>query len=374
MRAARLSLALLVALTAGCGKKQPQVIQIGATLPLTGDVASYGVSAQHGMEILVQQVNDSGGIDGRRFEVVFQDDEGKASEAVNIMNNFVNVLKVPAVIGSAGSSVTLAIAPIANKTKTLLISPISSSKKLTKEGGEYFFRVCPADDQQARILADWVFDEGFKKVVVVYTNNDWGASLANDFKEKFEGEGGKVVLSEATAEAQQDFRAVISKIKRVKFDALVSPTYPKEGGALLKQAKELGLKAPFFGGDNWGAPEFLTIAGTAANGAKFTAPSAYKGKEYELFAAAYNKQFNSEPTVFSAYGYDAAKAVALAIRECGDNISGENIKNKIAAIKFQGVSNFIEFDQNGDLKTQAFTKNLIKDGKVQVLASQSEQF
>ncbi|MCK5615338.1 ABC transporter substrate-binding protein, partial [Candidatus Pacearchaeota archaeon] len=165
---------------------------------------------------------------------------------------------VPVVFGSAGSGVSLAIAPLSNRHKVIQISPISSSSTLSTEGGDYFFRTVPADDIQAEILSKWVFESGARKVVIVYTNNSWGKPLADGFQHKFELLGGKVITSEGVQESMADFRTIIAKINGMEgLDAVVSPTYPKEGGIFVRQAKELGLNIPLFGGTTGGHQSFL---------------------------------------------------------------------------------------------------------------------
>ena len=211
-----------------------------------------------------------------------------------------------------------------------------------------------------------MFLSGYKTVGVLYTNNDWGSSLTNDFKYIFEGMGGKLVGSEASNESAKDFRIQLLKLKKVNPEAIFAPTYPKEGGLLIKQAKEIGIKVQLFGADNWGAPEFLKIAGNSADGVLFTTPSAYKGKEYMNFEKQYEQKYNERPNVFSAYAFDALEALVTTMKDL-ETINSENIATKLHDIKFQGVSNFIEFDKHGNLKTNAFSKNEIINGEIKLL-------
>lgn len=194
----------------GCRDKQATSIQIGATFPLTGEVASYGQKAKRGIELAVEELNTAGGLLGKPVRIDFQDDRNDKKEAVSIMTKFAAIDKVPVVFGSAGSSVTLAIAPLANRYKVVLISPISSSSQLSTEGGPYFFRTCPADDLQAEVLTNWVKESGAKQVAIVYTNNSWGKPLAAGFQSRFEAAGGKVLSSDGVAESSTDFRTVIT--------------------------------------------------------------------------------------------------------------------------------------------------------------------
>ena len=345
----------------GCTKKEKE-IRIGASLPLTGDVASYGEQAKRGIEIAKEEINMMGGINGKKLKVVFEDDRNDPKTAVSIIRKFATIDKMPVVIGSAGSTVSLAMAPVVNQNKIVLLSPISSSVKLTIEGGPYFFRVCPADDEQAKIIAQWVLEKGYQNVGLIYTNNSWGKPLAEAFTKYYEQKGGKVVVFEAVEEKSTDIRSQLSQIKAAKLNVIVSPTYPVEGGNLLRQAKELGINVDYYGGDNWDAPEFLTAAGEAANGAFFVDPSEPKGDIFSTFAKKYKAEYGEEPDINAAFGYDALLALANAIKKV-KTLDGPSLREELFNVSFEGATGNIEFDENGDLKTPSFDRNVIKNGK-----------
>lgn len=338
-------------------------INLGATFPLTGEVASYGQKAKRGIEMAVAEQNAKGGLLGKQIVMDFQDDRNDKKEAVSIMTKFATIDKVPVVFGSAGSGVSLAIAPLANRYKVILISPISSSSQLSTEGGDFFFRTVPADDLQAEVLSKWVFDSGAKKVAVVYTNNSWGKPLAEGFQNTFEALGGQVINTEGVQENTSDFRTIIAKLKGMKnLDAVVSPTYPKEGGIFVRQAKELGLTVPLYGGDNWGSPEFRTVAGDAAEGVFYTAPSESTSPTFNAFAEEYKSKYGEEPDVFGAYAYDAAIAIFRAVEAAGTT-DPVMVRENLLKVSFQGVSGEVAFRPNGDLQSEAFAKKTIKNGQ-----------
>ncbi len=341
-----------------------KTVNFGATFPLTGEVASYGQKAKRGIEMAVEDQNAKGGLLGKQIAVDFQDDRNDKKEAVSIMTKFATIDKVPVVFGSAGSGVSLAIAPLANRHKVILISPISSSSQLSTEGGDFFFRTVPADDLQAEVLSMWVFDSGAKRVAVVYTNNSWGKPLAEGFQKKFEALGGQVINSEGVQENTADFRTIIVKLKGMEnLDAVVSPTYPKEGGVFMRQAKELGLNVPLFGGDNWGSPEFRNIAGDAAEGIFYTAPSESTSPTFSEFAQRYKAKYGEDPDVFGAYSYDAAMAIFKATEAAGTT-DAEKVREALSKVSSEGVSGEIAFRPNGDLQSEAFAKKTIKNGQV----------
>lgn len=337
-------------------------IKIGVSLPLTGDVASYGQSAKRGIEIALEEINIDGGIDGKNLEVVFGDDRNDPKEGVAIIKKFVTIDKVDAVIGSAGSTVTLAIAPLANQYEVILLSPISSSVMLTEEGGAYFFRVCPADDAQAKILAEWVIEDGYRKVALIYTNNAWGKPIAESFTDYFESKGGRIVVSEGVEEKSTDLRTQLLKIKTANISVVVSPTYPIEGGNMLKQAKEMAIEAQFYGGDNWNSPEFLTASGEAADGVYFVDPAKPSGEKFTIFAEKYQDKYGMEPDINAAFAYDALYALAEAMKN-SKSLNGKILKDTLFTVSFEGASGRIEFDESGDLKKPTFDKKMIQDGK-----------
>lgn len=338
-------------------------IRFGATFPLSGEVASYGQKAKRGIEMAVDEQNAKGGLLGKQIVVDFQDDRNDKKEAVSIMTKFASIDKVPVVFGSAGSGASLAIAPIANRHKVVLISPISSSSQLSTEGGEYFFRTVPADDLQAEVLSQWVFESGAKRVAVIYTNNSWGKPLAEGFETKFEALGGKVINTEGVLETVADFRTIIAKLKGMEnLDAIVSPTYPKEGGIFVRQIKELGLSVPLYGGDNWGSPEFINVAGEAAEGVFYTAPSESTSPAFIEFAKRYETKYGEAPDVFGAYSYDAAMAIFRAIEKVGSEVPSK-IREALLSVSFEGVSGQIAFRPNGDLQSEAYAKKTIMNGQ-----------
>ena len=353
-----LAIVLLVPQT----KQEPKEIRIGVILPLTGDIASYGERVKNGAEVALAEVREN-----KEFipiTIEWQDDQNNAMSAVNIMKTFCTVKRYPVVIGAAGSSVSLAIAPIANQYQIVQISPLSSAASLTTEGGDYFFRICPADDQQAKALASWVAEKNYKKIAVVYTNNAWGQGLADAFSKYFSPLGkGEIVAVEATIEGHTDFRTSLTKIKELGVEAIVSPTYPKEGGSLVRQTKELGLKVDLYGADNWGAPEFIQIAGNAAEGCLFVSQYSYTGPEFQKLDTKYRQAYGKPADVFVAYGYDVVYAIAYAT-EKAKTLTGPDIRASLLNVSFQGASGLIEFDKYGDLKTNAFVRKVIRNGKV----------
>lgn len=348
----------------GCAKKAPETIKIGAILPLTGEAAQYGQWAKEGIDLALEEVNNQGGINGRQLEVIYEDDQANPKVGVSAMNKLVNVDKVPVVIGALPSSVTLAIAPIAESSKTVIISPGSSSPEITK-AGDYVFRNWPSDIFEGRTMADFVVKNlNLKKVAIFHINNDYGLGVKNVFEDRFEGLGGTVSIVDTFEQGATDFRTPLTKISKTNSEAVYMPGHVKELAHILKQAKELGIKAKFLSTVGLEGEELIKIAGDAAEGVIYTAP-AFDPKSADQtvaeYQAAYKAKYGKLSEAFGAHGYDTLKLVVLAIKRGG--YSAEGIKNALYNIKnYPGVSGETTFDENGDVAKPAMVK-VVKNGQ-----------
>jgi branched-chain amino acid transport system substrate-binding protein len=353
-------------LFSGCGRTSGNAITIGATFPLTGDNATYGENLRNAIEIQVGEINAQGGIGGRMVKVIYQDDANDPKQAVSNLQRFANVDRVPAVIGSAGSNCTKAMAPIANSTRTVIISPTSSQEDLS-QAGPFFFRTCPSDAYQGRVIAKLMRDRGYAKVAVFYVTNSWGVGMKDKFVREFEGLGGKVLAIESGDELAMDYRTQLAKLKQSGADALFMPTYSKQGGRVVQQAREIGIKLPLFGCDPWDVTEFREAAGSAAEGVLFTVFDQYTGPEYQRMAAEYRKRYNKAPDFIAASGYDCMLVLGAAMKQLaanGKDVTGPNIRDTLRQIKVTGATGLNQFDRNGNTVGKQFTTKTITQGKV----------
>jgi branched-chain amino acid transport system substrate-binding protein len=337
-------------------------VNIGACLPLTGPVASYGERARKGMELAVQELDARG---GSPLRLIFEDNRGKTPVAVMATQKLIDLNKVPAVVGSAASSVTMAMTSIGNKRNVVIFSPIASSPELSTKGGDYFFRVAPSDTAQATVMANWFEELGIKKIAVLYFANTWGQSLFEAVKKDIESSGGKVVVSDGIQEGQADFRTQIEKFKRSQAEAFYVITHGKEGGIFVKQARQLQVKVPMFGGDVWSSPEFTEVGGKATEGCRLVAPAKLAGPKYERFASKFEKNYGERPEVYAAYSYDTIMILAQAVNSGAT--TGKTIRNYLLNMSpYQGVSGEIQFDRHGDKVGGGFDRYQIFEGRLQV--------
>ncbi|HEC99292.1 MAG TPA: hypothetical protein ENN18_02775 [Proteobacteria bacterium] len=354
-------LAFTVLIWNACSKSEGKGIRFGFIGPLTGPAASYGVAQRNGIMLAVEEINGAGGLNGKKIDVIYEDSQMDPNKAISAVKKLIDLDKVCAVIGETTTAGTLAIADTANRSKIVLLSPSASGAKVT-DAGDYVFRASPSDAFQAIVAAKFIFEKGFRKGAVVYTNDDWGTGLQKAFEKSFSGLGGKILTSEACTPGTQDFRTQLVKIKSFSPDFIYIPLYPDESPVFLRQVRELKISGQILGADNFSEKAILKTAGTSANGVVFTMPAEPTGKAYESFSKKFKSKFKEDASYSSAVAYDCVYLLAEAIKN--SNLSGEHTKSALYKIRnYQGASGVIGFDANGDVTTKEFTIIKIDNGE-----------
>ena len=343
-----LSLALVAGIVAGCGSgSNSSVIKIGVVLPLTGSVSTYGQSAKNGLMLLQDQVNKDK-VNGKTVQFVFGDDENKTSSAVNVGQKMINDDKVVAIVGPLTSTCANALAPIAQQNKIPMITGTGTNPKIT-QAGDYVFRTCFIDPFQGTVISKFATgDLNAKTAAILYDNgNDYSKGLADYFKKGFEAAGGKIVASETYNTNDQDFNAQLTKIKPSNPDVLLLPDYYGTVGLIAKQARALGIKATFLGGDGWDSADLYKVGGDAVNGSYFsnhyspddTSPEVVK------FISDFKAKYNVVPDAMAVLNYDAGKVLIDSIKSAGKD-DPDSIKEALKKYNGTVVSGKITFDSN----------------------------
>jgi branched-chain amino acid transport system substrate-binding protein len=330
-------------------------------------VATYGKETKQGVDLAIEEANQSGMLGNRKIEVVYEDDQIDARIGTQAINKLISVDKVPVIIGAFSSRVTLAIAPIAERNKVVLISA-SATADAIKDAGDYIFRTVPPNHVQGTSAARFALDRLKKKsVAVFYVNDEYGVSLAAEFRKAFEASGGKVLFYEAFAPSQKDFRSAIEKIKQASPEFVYFPGQAGETGLILKQARELGLTVPFIGGDGSYSPDLIKIAGNAAEGSYYTLMALGYGVSDDLiqdFEKRFKAKYGEAPTVYASYAYDTAKIVAKVLSESAYN--ADDIKKHLYQVKgYKGVTGITSFDQYGEVDKDFYVYQ-VRGGKFEL--------
>jgi len=325
-------------------------IKIGSIQQLSVQMAKYGkthVAAVTAMMDLANKERASKNLP--QIELLVDDDQLKPSVGVSIIQKFIELDGVQAVIGAQGSSVTLTMAPIAEKNKVVLISGASGSPKIT-EAGDYIFRTCPSDVYEGKIMADFYNENyGAKSLAIIYINNDYGVGLKDVFLSNLTEKPANV-LDLAYNQGAVDFRNQLTKINADRVDVIYLVGY-NEMISIYKQAKELGVRSHWLGNNQLNDQSLIDKMGNTADGTIFP------GHDFELdnikanhpkFYERYLELSNGvELDVFAAYGADAFTVINYALMQ-GDK-TGEEIKDILYETEiFEGLLGKFSFDENGD--------------------------
>ncbi len=340
-------------------------VEVGSITPLSGKLAVYGEGFQRAMNLALEEVNAAGGIQGKPLKIIFEDNGSTSQGSVSAIQKLITVHKVPIIFGPAASSNFLAICPIAQQNKVVLIGAESAAADIS-QCGSYVFRVFPSDILQGRGGAELAKELGYRKVVLTYINNDWGVGLAEAFKDSFTESGGEIIDEFPHEEGKSDYRSEILRIKQSNAPAVVNLTYIKEGAAMLKQAFEMKVKTQWIMGSASKSPKLVEIAGEAAEGIIGTYPTfSQDTPQYQHFKTAWEKAYpESKIGVFAEYNYDMVKLTAKALNLAVES-TPEALREALmeAGKGYQGVTGDKTFDENGDVGA-VYGKWTVTDGKI----------
>lgn len=354
------------------GSKDGDTIKIGANLELSGNVASYGSSIGLGAELAVKEINDAGGIDGKKIELIKVDNKSENSEATAAAIKLATQDKVVAMMSPATSGNTIATVQIANDNKIPLVGAAATAPNVTVNDdgsvNEYAFRTCFIDPFQGIVAANFATGELKAKNVAIFADNasDYAKGLAKSFKDTIAENGGKVVKEEAYVAKDTDFRTQLTNIKSSNPDFIFIPGYYEEVGLIVKQAREMGITVPLMGADGWDSPTLVELAGAdALNNTYIT--NHYSAEDPDQKIQDFVKAFKAAngdkaPDAFNALGYDTVYYIADAIKRAGST-DGEAIKKALAETKdLSLVTGTFSVDENHNpIKTATVLE--FKDGK-----------
>jgi branched-chain amino acid transport system substrate-binding protein len=362
------SLLVAGALLLGSCAKQSETIKIGEYASLTGKEATFGQSSHKGVVMALEEINAAGGVLGKKIELVSEDNQTKPGESATVVKKLIARDKVVALLGEVSSGRSLEAAPIAQAAGVPMIAPAATNPSVT-EKGDYIFRVCFIDPFQGTVMAKFAqSDLNAKKVAIISSaSNAYSVGLAKFFRETFTQSGGTVAVEQKYSEGDKDFRAHLTAVKAAGVDAVFVPGYYTESALLVRQARELGITVPFFGGDGWESDKLLEIGGDALNGCFYSTHFSPQNKEPAVaeFVKKFKTRWNNEvPDAFAALGYDAAYVLVDAIKRAGST-EGAKLRDALAATKdFAGASGITTMDKNRNASKGA-TIIAIKGGKLE---------
>lgn len=340
----------LISLGTACKPKEQAVeeIKIGGVGPVSGEAATFGVSTREGEELAVEEWNAKGGVLGKKIKLIFEDDKGDPAEAATVYTKLIDQDKVVGIVGTVMSKCSLAGAPIAQAKSVPMISPTSTNPKVT-EVGEYIFRACFIDPFQGTVGANFAYNVlGVRKAGCIFDiGNDYTKGLSEFFRDQFLKLGGEIVGFESHPSGATDFKAQLTNLIKAGAEVIYISDYYNDAGLIMKQARELGFKGYFVGGDGWDSPKLVEIGGDAVEGGFFTNHFSKDDQRPEVqeFVKKYKEKFGHEPDALAALAYDAMNIMLTAIQNAGST-ENTKIRDAMKNIQFKGVSGLITFDEN----------------------------
>lgn len=358
--------AALALLAAGCskGKDAPKdaPVRLGFISPLTGDLAYIGENMKAAIEVARDEINSGGGIKGKKIEILFEDGKCDPKEAANAGNKLINVDKVPVIIGGLCSSETLAVAPMAEKSRVVLFSAASTNPMIT-DAGDFIFRNVPSDAFQGVFAAGYVKNTlGKKRVALLKCLSDWCLGVNDSFKAEFTRLGGVIAAEESFPQESRDLRSQIVKLKGANPELIYFVSYTEGSIIGIRQMREMGLNAPLFGADAWSDPKIWESARGAADGTMYVEP-ANAGLGEGFTSAMAKKTGGKEINVYAPRAYDALKIIASVMEKAGTDT--ELIKKGIyETANYQGIADTYTFDKFGDITAARYVVRTITNGKI----------
>ncbi|MCY1715019.1 ABC transporter substrate-binding protein [Caproiciproducens galactitolivorans] len=376
--AAALAAAMVAASVTGCaqsgdtgsntsgGAAGGDTVKIGGLAPLTGNVSVYGIAANNGIKLAVDEINKAGGVLGKKIEYVPYDEKGDAIEAVNAYNKLVQDDRVVALIGDVTSKPTIAVAQKAVKDNLPMITATGTAADITK-AGDNVFRACFIDPYQGELMAAYAAKKlNAKTAAIIYDNgDDYSTGVANAFETAAKAEGMTITNKEAYQSGAMDFKTQLTKIKASNPDVVMVPVYYSDVALIAVQAKDVGLKAKLLGADGWdGVLEKIDKSNQdAVKDCYFCSQYSAESKDPKLqdFLKKYKEAYKSEANMFAVLGYDAMGMMAAAINKAGSTDS-DKIIAALKALEYKGITGNTTFDANRNPVREAVITT-IADGK-----------
>ena len=360
-----LAVAVVAAAALTACRLSEQTVKIGEYASLTGKEAAFGQSSHKGTLLAIEEINAAGGVLGKKVELITEDDQSKQGESATIVKKLISRDKVVGILGEVASMRSLEAAPICQAYRIPMISPSSTNPKVT-EIGPYIFRVCFIDPFQGTVMAKFAKDtlKLHRVALLTSVSSAYSVGLAKYFKERFVADGGEIVIDQKFTEGDKDFNAQLTAIKAAGVDGIFVPGYYTEAALICRQASELDMSMPIFGGDGWEAPELIKIGGAAVEGCYYSTHYSPQvdTPAVQAFVAKFKARFDGEvPDAMAALGYDSAEVMVDAIRRAGST-EEPAVRDALAATKdFEGVTGSTTMDKDRNA-TKSAVVIMVKDG------------
>jgi len=345
-------------------ESEPTILKIGVISPLTGSLSTFGVSIRNGAAMAVNDFNNAH--DDFKIELIVRNNEGEKEKTEQIAKEFMDNPEILAIIGPLISSNTLTAGQMAQTEKIVLITPTATSPKISNLGN-YVFRTCASDLEQGRDVANFMIEEGYGEVGVIYQEDEtYSSDLAEVFMEEMQGKGIEAFPVLTYQKDASDFSQQIAEIEQEEPEIIFGPGYPSELTVFIQQLREKGLNdIQFIGGDGITNEDYIKFGGEAVEGTfgNTLFDSSNPDPLVQKAAKRYEDLYQTKIDWMAAHSYDALNILAEAILE-SKNKERSEIRDLVAQTKdYRGVSGEITFDENGDPAGKKYIKLQVQDGE-----------
>ncbi len=369
------ALALAASSPARAEGKEP--LKIGALLSVTGPAAFLGAPEARTLEMLVEELNAKGGVDGRKIQLVVKDTGGSPEKAVSFAKQLVEEDGVFAIIGPATSGESIQVKQIANDARTLLLS-CAAAEVITTPVLPYVFKVAPKDSYAAEMIFRQMKKMGVRRVGLLSSNTGFGKAGKEQVEKLAPAAGIEIVASEVYDKAATDLTAEVTKLKAANVEAILNWSIEPAQSIVIKNARQIGMKVPIFQSHGFANVQYAKAAGAAAEGVMFPASRivvaeslAASDRQKPVVAAykqGYESRFKEDVSTFGGHAHDALGILVRAVKEAG--LDREKVRSAVENMKgyvgTAGVFDFSPADHNG-LTIDAFEMLTVRDGKFVVL-------
>ncbi len=375
LRFAAAAACLAAAFHAGAGGKEP--LKVGAILSVTGPASFLGAPEARTLEMLVQDLNAQGGVDGRRIELVVKDTGGDPAKAVSFAKQLIEEDRVFAIVGPATSGETIAVKAIAEQAGTLLLS-CAAAEVIVNPVLPHVFKVAPKDSFAAEMIFRRMEKMGVKRIGFLSSNTGFGKAGKEQVEKLAPGHGIEIAVSEVYDKAATDLTAEVTKVKAAGVQAILNWSIEPAQSIVIKNARQIGLTIPIFQSHGFANIQYAKAAGAAAEGVIFPAsrivvaealPDKHAQKPVvAAYKKGYEARYKEDVSTFGGHAHDALMILVRAVKEAG--LDREKVRSAVEGMKgfvgTAGVFNFSPTDHNG-LALDAFEMLTVKDGKFAVL-------
>jgi branched-chain amino acid transport system substrate-binding protein len=353
-------------------------IRIGVLTPLTGGGANYGSGMQRMYQLVADEINQAGGIGGRKIRLFTEDDQTNPDAGVRGARKLVDVHKVHAIVGTWSSAVTLAVAPIVVSSKTLLLTVSSSQDITTLKDDDLVFRTSTSEAVRSKVFATAALRQGHKRAALMLLNNPYGIGLGDAFAQDYQKMGGTVTARVVYNPNQVSYRTEIEQVFASKPDMILFGGYTPDGIQIFKEAFQLGKSAVWVSSGFAFSPQFIATLGAEATNGSLIIDAVPKtgGTAFKHAEELYRKAANKAPDLFVAMAYDHMMLAAMSILASKVTPSGETMKAALrnvsnppgravgtwaeaapliaqgAKVNYEGASGSCDMDANGDTLTE----------------------